>query len=172
MQLYNLYPWESWNPWYAAVANLIVRASDETAARKVAASNCGSEGAEVWLNPLKTICKVVSIDGDEDVFGRQLLTEKPVRCGKYLIGDVLCDMHGDFHGLPDNLEVVSHIRLPSSISRQILNLILIGREEPANKDLTIVGFGPGNRQVVAAYSYDKTMFGLVELRLKSPVPKV
>jgi hypothetical protein len=87
---------------------------------------------------------------------------------EYVIGDCLCDMHDGFDHLPDNLEVVAHIKLSSLVSRHILNL-MSGRQ-PDNKNLTVVGFDPSYCNIIAAYSYDAKVFGLVELRMKPKLP--
>ena len=45
----------------------IVRAMNEKEARELAASDCGSEGKEVWLDPKKTGCKVLQNVGETEI---------------------------------------------------------------------------------------------------------
>ncbi len=37
----------------------VIRARNETQARKLASGSCGGEGAEVWLNCEKSVCETI-----------------------------------------------------------------------------------------------------------------
>lgn len=45
-----------WVPWYDRAFGFIVGATDEEAARRFAASDCGDEGPEAWLDPALSTC--------------------------------------------------------------------------------------------------------------------
>ena len=51
----------------------VVRASSVETARAVASSNCGDEGAEVWLNTAVTSCAPLKQDGGLGVIMRDFL---------------------------------------------------------------------------------------------------
>ena len=83
----------------------------------------------------------------------------------YSVGDVLCDMHDGFEGIPKNLRVVSFITVGNVNAARTL-CALTNDVHPGNKYLTIVG--ENTKHYVAAYSYDNQIFGLVELELFEP----
>lgn len=87
----------------------------------------------------------------------------------YKEGDILCDMHDGFKGLPDNLEVVSSILLRTDKATEVLYNITDGAI-PGNKYLVIVGHSPDYSYLVAAYSYDGRVFGMVQLQEKACPP--
>lgn len=54
---------DPWNPWYDKSFGFIVRARDEASARQIAASDCGDEGKDAWLNDLLSTCEVLEVKG-------------------------------------------------------------------------------------------------------------
>jgi hypothetical protein len=83
----------------------------------------------------------------------------------YMVGNVLCDMHDGFRFLPDNLEVVSHIRWYDGKATE--KVTALAGKHPGNKFLVVVGETVAyDGNIVAAYSYDGSRMGVVELRLK------
>ena len=67
-----------WRPWFEKVFGVVVRAANETDARALAQAEAGSEGvgvyrelgcaqeekaAAVWLDPTKTACEMLEVDG-------------------------------------------------------------------------------------------------------------
>ena len=48
---------EPWVPWSDRAFGFVVGASDEDSARRLAASDCGDEGPEAWLDPLLSTCQ-------------------------------------------------------------------------------------------------------------------
>lgn len=78
---------------------------------------------------------------------------------EYNVGNVICNMHYGL-SLPNNLKVVSHIRM--SCENSSAKLMAFTNRHPGNKFLVIVGENGLN--MVAVYSYDNMMFGMVELQ--------
>lgn len=78
---------------------------------------------------------------------------------EYNVGDIISDMHYGL-SLPNNLKIISHIRL--SCKNSSAKLMAFTNRHPSNKFLVIVGENGLN--MVAVYSYDNTMFGMVELQ--------
>lgn len=70
MKLYILEATKSWEPWYDTVDKIVVRASTSKQARKLAASVCGDEGADVWTEPKRTSCKQLTNKGPAEVILR------------------------------------------------------------------------------------------------------
>ncbi len=48
---------DPWTPWAGRVFGFVIGASDEEAARRLAASDCGDEGPEAWFNPALSTCR-------------------------------------------------------------------------------------------------------------------
>lgn len=72
MKLWELRPVEDakeWEPWYDKAFGFVVRAATAQAAREfVAASDqCGGEGNEVWLDPSKSTCDELTLEGEPEV---------------------------------------------------------------------------------------------------------
>ncbi len=85
----------------------------------------------------------------------------------YEAGDVLCDMHYGFANLPANLEVVSRSAVYTDEARNILGIL--GIKGVDNKSLVVIGASCTiDGHLVAAYSYDGRIFGMVTLRYISP----
>lgn len=82
----------------------------------------------------------------------------------YQVGDVLCDMHDGFKGLPDDLEVVRDIKVRTDAAGDMI-MGACGHQ-PCNKSLVIIGYSHSFLYLVAAYSYDGRYFGMVELRYR------
>lgn len=83
---------------------------------------------------------------------------------RYEKGDILCDMHDGFRGLPDNLQIGDVVRLRIDTASQLITA-MVGKH-PGNKYLTVVGYSYNFNHIVAAWSYDGDMFGMAELKLK------
>ena len=69
MKLWLLRPIEEisdWVPWYDKAFGHVVRAEDETDARKLAATEAGSEGEDAWLNSKKSTCVELRADGEAE----------------------------------------------------------------------------------------------------------
>lgn len=69
-KLYILEAKRAWEPWYDKASGFIVRAKDAKSARRIAGLEAGDEGYEVWLNPKKTSCKVLTVVGKQKVILR------------------------------------------------------------------------------------------------------
>lgn len=71
MKLWLLQPIELlttlWNPWYDKVFGFVVRAENETEARKAAAAKAGDETPEAWLNSHHSTCVELLPDGKPGV---------------------------------------------------------------------------------------------------------
>jgi hypothetical protein len=68
MKLWLLRPIETegdsdWEPWYDKAFGHVVRAEDETDARRLAAKKNGDEGRDAWLNRNKSTCIELTTDG-------------------------------------------------------------------------------------------------------------
>jgi hypothetical protein len=46
-----------WEPWFDRAFGFVIGAGDEDAARQLAASDCGDEGPEAWLDPALSSCQ-------------------------------------------------------------------------------------------------------------------
>ena len=57
MKLWILRPVEDWEPWYDKAFGFIVCAETKKEARKLASSDAGNEGKEVWFDSKLTSCK-------------------------------------------------------------------------------------------------------------------
>lgn len=76
------------------------------------------------------------------------------------VGTVLCDM---YYGIKPPLKVISQITICCDGTNAIAELI---KKQYHDKMLVIVGDGiRGN--VIAMYSYDSVIFGIIELEFKS-----
>lgn len=64
MKLWLLKPIQDWEPRYDKAFGFVVRAGTEEVARAYASKDSGAEGSEVWLDPQKTSCVVLSEDGE------------------------------------------------------------------------------------------------------------
>ena len=87
---------------------------------------------------------------------------------RYEAGDYLCDMHYGFEHLPDNLEVVSHVKLYAECASEAIQALNHDRH-PGNKCLVVIGDNarfPSDGTFFAAYAYDGRYFGMVELKYK------
>lgn len=67
MNLYILRPIENWKSWYDKCFGVILQAETEEAARKLASECNGDEGPDVWLNPDKTSCNILTAGDKEKV---------------------------------------------------------------------------------------------------------
>lgn len=59
MKLWLLTPGQDqsrWKHWIAVAGGFVIRAESEADARRVAADNCGEEGADAWLLPSLSSC--------------------------------------------------------------------------------------------------------------------
>lgn len=81
---------------------------------------------------------------------------------RYEKGDILCDMHDRFAGLPDNLRVKNVVATRTDLASQFVQQLNNGKH-PGNKYLVVVDLGGFGTTVVAAYAYDNHYFGMVEL---------
>ena len=52
---------------YDEARAMVVRAKNSRMARKIASGHRGDEGCDVWLNPVKTSCKELKVDGPEEM---------------------------------------------------------------------------------------------------------
>jgi len=63
----RMFLWRLWGHKWSGHSDctreMVVRASTESAARKIAAWYRGGEGPEVWLDPKQTKCDVLKADG-------------------------------------------------------------------------------------------------------------
>lgn len=83
----------------------------------------------------------------------------------YELGDVLCDMHDCFRGLPDNLKICSEATLRTDHASEMVTIANNGRH-PGNKFLVVVGYNRSSLRLTAVYSYDNRYFGMVELKYR------
>jgi len=56
-----------WDPWYDKTFGMIVRAADESSARKLAATKPGDEGEQAWLNTKNSTCEELIAEGEETI---------------------------------------------------------------------------------------------------------
>jgi hypothetical protein len=68
--LWKLNPIKPWEPWYDCMFAIVVRAGSEDEARRLAVTEAGSEGEDVWTDPSKTVCERVWPDGGSEVICR------------------------------------------------------------------------------------------------------
>lgn len=68
----RLYILESIKGWgmYDSAHAFIIRATDAKSARRMASMEAGDEGHNVWLNPKKTSCKILTASGKTKVILR------------------------------------------------------------------------------------------------------
>lgn len=54
-----------WHPWYCKAFGFVVQAMSEAEARRMAAAQCGHEGAEAWESPELSTCAELRVDSGE-----------------------------------------------------------------------------------------------------------
>ncbi len=56
-----------WEPWYDKAFGFVVAAKNVQRARQLAATSCGGEGEQAWLNGWFSTCEVLVAPTDEGV---------------------------------------------------------------------------------------------------------
>lgn len=78
MKLFKLEPISDdegsrWHKPYDKMHGVVVRASNETEARNIAAAHCGDEGSGTWTDATQTSCVVVTAKGEARIILRDFV---------------------------------------------------------------------------------------------------